>query len=74
MHWTDKHITEITDKGVTTYYGWDETGVDTVYVSENRSDVVKALLNYSICLEKRRNEKTTSEVPSRGCCTAKCYS
>lgn len=51
-HWTDEHITTQEWMGKTMYYGWDETGADTVCVSTKRHEVVKALEEYSKRLER----------------------
>jgi hypothetical protein len=46
-HWTDPHITSEEWAGKVMYYGWDETGADTVCVSTDRDAVVKAMVEYA---------------------------
>lgn len=45
-HWTDKHITSFDENGIVLYTGWDETGYNVVWDSEDRNEVVEKLIEY----------------------------
>lgn len=58
-HWTDDHITFAPSSAL--YTGWDETGSNIVRRSNDRSEVVAALEQYSKELEVTNTKNVSVE-------------